>query len=86
MMRISWKCKNCQKDWKLKVGANWDIRYTSVEQNVLNLMERTDFNNLFKRDVISFTSKLGELRTKVAKDVLVQYSEFVGLMKVALTE
>ena len=60
--------------------------YAPVEQNVLNLMERTDFKNLSKSDVISFASKLGELRPEVAKEVLAQYPEFVGLMKTALTE
>lgn len=31
-------------------------------------------------------SKIGELRPEVAKEVLVQFPEFVGLMKSALTE
>lgn len=62
------------------------MEYTSNEKQILSLMERTDFKNLSKNDVITFASKLGELRPEVAKEVLAQYPEFVGLMKVALTE
>ena len=49
-------------------------------------MQRTDFKNLSKNDVISFASKLGELRPEVAKEVLAQFPEFVGLIKSTLTE
>lgn len=62
------------------------MEYTPVEKDVLSLMQRTDFKNLSKNDVISFASKLGELRPKVAKEVLAQFPEFVGLMKSTLTE
>lgn len=62
------------------------MEYTDKEQQVLSLMQRMDFKNLSKNDVISFASKLGELRPEVAKEVLAQYLEFVGLMKAALTE
>lgn len=62
------------------------MEYTDKEQQVLLLMQRADFKNLSKRDVISFASKLGELRPEVAKEVFAQYPEFVGLMKAALTE
>ena len=62
------------------------MEYTPVEKDVLSLMQRTDFKNLSKNDVISFASKLGELRPEVAKEVLAQFPEFVGLMKSTLTE
>lgn len=62
------------------------MEYTPIEKQVLALMERTDFKNLSKNDVISYASKLGELRPEVAKEVLAQFPEFVGLMKTALTE
>ena len=62
------------------------MEYTSMEEKVLAMMQRTDFKNLSKGDVISFASKLGELRPEVAKEVLAQFPEFVGLMKSALTE
>lgn len=52
------------------------MEYTSNEKQILSIMERTDFKNLSKRDVISFVSKLGELRPEVAKEVLAQYPEF----------
>lgn len=62
------------------------MEYTSIEKDILSMMNRTDFKNLSKNDVISYASKLGELRPEVAKEVLAQYPEFVGLMKSALIE
>lgn len=62
------------------------MEYTQRERDVLAMMKRTDFKNLSKDDVISFASKIGELRPEVAKEVLAQFPEFVGLMKSALTE
>lgn len=62
------------------------MEYTPMEKDVLSLMQRTDFKNISKSDVISFASKLGELRPEVAKEVLAQFPEFVGLMKTTLTE
>ena len=75
------------------------MEYTPVEKDVLSLMQRTDVKNLSKNDVISFASKLGEaeymllgasskffLLSEVAKEVLAQFPEFVGLMKSTLTE
>lgn len=62
------------------------MEYTPVEQDALDLMKRTDFKNISKGEIISFASKLGELRPEVAKEVLAQFPEFVGLMKTALTE
>lgn len=57
-----------------------------MEQDVLAMMQRADFKNISKGDVISFASKIGELRPEVATKVLAQFPEFVGLMKSALTE
>ena len=62
------------------------MEYTPMEREVLNLMKRTDFKNISKGEILSYASKLGELRPEVAKEVLAQYPEFVGLMKNALTE
>lgn len=62
------------------------MEYTPMEKEVLSMMERTDFRNLSKMDIISFASKLGELRPEIAKAVLAQYPEFVKLMQSALTE
>ena len=57
------------------------MEYTPIERDVLSIMQRTDFRNLSKNDVISFASKIGELRPDVAKELLAQYPEFVKLMK-----
>lgn len=62
------------------------MEYTPIERDVLSIMQRTDFRNLSKNDVISFASKIGELRPDVAKELLAQYPEFVKLMKSTLTE
>lgn len=62
------------------------MEYTPVEQDILDLMKRTDFKNISKGEIISFASKLGELRPEVAKEVFAKFPEFVGLMKTALTE
>ena len=62
------------------------MEYSPMEQDVLDLMKRTDFKNISKGEIISFASKLGDLRPEVAKEVLAQFPEFVGLMKTALTE
>ena len=62
------------------------MEYTPMEKDVLAMMQRTDFKNISKGDVISFASKIGELRPEVAKEVLARFPEFVGLMKSALNE
>lgn len=46
------------------------MEYTPIEKGVLAMIQRTDFKNISKGDVISFASKLGELRPEVAKEVL----------------
>lgn len=60
--------------------------YTPAEQNVLSLMDRTDFKNLSKNDVVGFASKLAELRPEVAREVLAQYPEYVKLMQSTIIE
>lgn len=62
------------------------MEYTVEEKGILDLMGRTDFRNLSKGDVISYASKLAELRPEVARDVLAQYPQFVDLMKTAFSE
>mgnify|MGYP006971949655 FL=1 len=51
------------------------MEYTPMEKSVLFLMQKTDFKDISKSDVISFASKLGELRLEVAKEVLAQFPE-----------
>ena len=60
--------------------------YTHAEKDVLNLMKRTDFKSVSKGEIISFASKLMELRPEVAKEVIAQFPKFVGLMETVLTE
>ena len=62
------------------------MEYTPEEKVALSMMGRMDFKNLSRKDIASFSSKLGELRPEVAKEVLAQYPEFVKLMKSTLTE
>ena len=38
------------------------MEYTPMQKDVLAMMQRTDFKNISKGDVISFASKIGELR------------------------
>ena len=42
-----------------------------MEKDVLSLMQRTDIKNLSKNDIISFASKLSELRQEVAKKTMI---------------
>lgn len=62
------------------------MEYTDVEKQILLNMQRTDFKNISKSEVISFASKLGELRPEVAKEVIAKFPEFVGLIKSTMTE
>ncbi|HEN0383125.1 TPA: hypothetical protein U3P27_001380 [Streptococcus agalactiae] len=62
------------------------MEYTLAERKVLDMMERTNFKNLSKNDVISYASKLSELRPEVAKEVLAQFPEFASLIKSSLSE
>lgn len=62
------------------------MEYTDVEKQVLTLMQRTDFKNLSKNDVISYASKLNELRPEVATQVLAQFPEFAKLIQSSLSD
>ena len=53
------------------------MEYTINEKQILSLMERTDFRNLSKTDVLSYASKLNELRPEVAQQIIVQFPELV---------
>lgn len=62
------------------------MEYTDIEKQVLTLMERTDFKSLSKNDVISYASKLNELRPEVAAQVLAQFPELAKLIQSSLVE
>ena len=49
------------------------MEYTNNEKQILSLMERTDFRNLSKNDVLSYASKLNELRPEVAQQVIASF-------------
>ena len=44
--------------------------YTDKERQVLSLMQRTDFKNLSKNDIISFASKLENCDQKLQRKCL----------------
>lgn len=62
------------------------MEYTNVEKQFLSLMERTDFKNLSKNDVLSYASKLNELRPEVAQQVLAQFPELAKLIQSSMVE
>lgn len=62
------------------------MEYTSNEKQILSLMERTDFRNLSKNDVLSYASKLNELRLEVAQQVIAQYPELAKLIQSTMVE
>lgn len=62
------------------------MKYNQIEQEVLSLMDRTDFKNISKNEIISIVSKLGELPPDVAKDIIANFPDLVDLMKTAITE
>lgn len=62
------------------------MEYSDKEKQILSLMQRTDFKNLSKRDAMNIYSQLNQLRPEVAKQILVQFPEFMKLIKPILTE
>lgn len=62
------------------------MEYTNAEKQFLSLMERTDFKNLSKNDVLSYASKLNELRPEVAQQVLAQFPELAKLIQSSMVE
>lgn len=60
--------------------------YTNAEKQFLSLMERTDFKNLSKNDVLSYASKLNELHPEVAQQVLAQFPELAKLIQSSMVE
>ena len=62
------------------------MEYTNTERQVLSLMKRTDFKNLSKNDVLSYASKLNELRPEVAQQVLAQFPELAKLIQATMVE
>ena len=62
------------------------MEYTNNEKQILSLMERTDFKNLSKSNVLSYASKLNELRPEVAQQVIAQIPELAKLIQSIMIE
>lgn len=62
------------------------MEYTENEKQMLALLERTNFRNLSKDDLISYASKLNELRPEVAVKVIAQFPELASLITSSLAE
>ena len=59
------------------------MEYTDAEKQILSLMERVNFKNLSKNDVLIYTSKLNELRPEVARQAIAQFPELADMIKSA---
>lgn len=68
------------------MGDEYKVEYSDKEQGVLSLMERTNFKNLSKVDLIGVTSKLGELRPELALEIIKQFPEFARLVQSSIPE
>ncbi len=62
------------------------MEYTDIEKQTLAMMQRTDFKNLSKTDVVSIFSQLSQLRPEVASQVVAQFPEFVKLAQTYMSE
>lgn len=62
------------------------MEYTDAEKQILSLMERVNFKNLSKNDVLIYTSKLNELRPEVARQAIAQFPELADMIKSAMVE
>lgn len=69
----------------MKLGEDM-MEYTNNEKQVLTLIDRTDFKNLSKIDILSYASKLNELRPEVAQQVLAQFPELAKLIQATMVE
>lgn len=59
--------------------------YTQAERDVLYQLQRADFKNLSKNDLMSYASQLGQLRPEVQKEIIAQFPEFAHLLSGAFT-
>lgn len=54
--------------------------YSDEERQILNELERTNFKNISKQEILSFASKIGQLRPEVAKEAIKQFPEFSNMV------
>lgn len=62
------------------------MQYTDIEKQTLDMLQRTDFKNISKNEVVSIFSQLSQLRPEVATEVLAQFPEFVKLVQSSMSE
>lgn len=62
------------------------MEYNDIEKQTLDMLQRTDFKNLSKNEIVGFVSKLSEMRPEVAKDIIAQFPELTSFMKSTLVE
>lgn len=62
------------------------MEYNDLEKQTLDMLQRTDFKNLSKNEIVGFVSKLSEMRPEVAKDIIAQFPELTNFMKSTLVE
>lgn len=62
------------------------MEYTNKEKQFLSLMNRTDFKNLSKIDILRYALKLNELRPEVAQQFIAQFPELTKLIQVTMVE
>ncbi|MCR5599517.1 MAG: Cna B-type domain-containing protein [Ruminococcus sp.] len=55
------------------------MQYTPMEQECLDLMNRTNFKAPSKDEIVSLVSKLHQMRPEVAQEIIKQFPEFVSL-------
>ena len=59
--------------------------YSEEEKSLLTMMDRSDFKNLSKADLLNIASKISELPPEVASNVLAQFPEYVQLLQSEMT-
>lgn len=62
------------------------MEYTPIEREALEIFERTDFKNISKNELVSFTTKLNEMRPEVARAAIAQFPELAKLLTSTATE
>ena len=62
------------------------MEYTPAEQRVLSMMQRADFRNISKNDILSFASELGKLNPDVAREIIAQFPEYSAMINQIISE
>ncbi len=57
------------------------MEYTPTEQQALDMIGKTNFKNLSKRDMLNIIPKLGELRPSITKEIIAQFPELAKLIR-----